>query len=291
MTWINQNSFNGALPAWPASSGDEAAPSPYAMPQPFFGSGSSGPTSGDAYRPNWWGYPSTTNPYGGDNPLGGVGMPTGSMFSQFMSAVQQLFSSYFGGGTPAAGQNAAQGPGITLQDGQISSTGDPHIAVTGTAVNRGGATSSVDSHFDSMTAHADLFSTNDFGDGYTVSTAVTQPNASGVTYNASATATMNGGLDSVQMSLGGGTQVTSGGSAVNLQPGQTLTLSGGEQVSENANGSVTISEQNAAGATLATTFTNNGSGIDVTAQAHDVRLHGDAVAGELAQNRPAAEYL
>jgi len=54
--------------------------------------------------------------------------------------------------------------------------------------------------------------------------------------------------------------------------GQSLTLSGGQQVSEAANGSVSISESNF-GENLTTTFTSNGSGgVDVTAQGQNVTL-------------------
>jgi hypothetical protein len=179
-----------------------------------------------------------------------------------------------------------RGPSVALTDGTLSSTGDPHLAVTGTRRNAGGSTSTVDSHFDSMTGHNDLFSTNTFGDGFNVATTVTQPNATGVTTNASATATMNGGADAVSMSLAGGLQVTSGGSAVSIAQGQTVTLSGGEQVTENANGSVTIAEQNGSGSTLDTTFSNGGNGINVTAQAHDVRVAGDLVTGGSAPAAP-----
>jgi hypothetical protein len=246
------------------------------LAQQFFGTSSDGGIGGYGTSAGYGG-----SPYGGYGEPSAYGAPSG-----FGNA---------GGFGIGGGQNGAcvdgscgRGGSVALQDGTLSSTGDPHLAVTGTRLNAGGSTSTVNSHFDSMTGHDDLFSTNTFGDGFNVATSVTQPNANGVTTNASATATMNGGADAVSMSLGGGLQVTSGGSAVALSAGQTVTLSGGEAVTENANGSVTIAEQNAAGSTLDTTFTNTGAGIDVTAQAHDVRLRGDLVTGGSAPAAPAA---
>jgi len=301
MAWINPNQLTGSATEW--------------MPPLEAGGGSPGLSgwnpnaygTSDGYQPNWWGAAN-----------GGATSATStssSAIAQFISSIQQyianLSQSMFGtsttgttatGTTQAAGNGCGPngcappaGPGVTMQDGTLSSTGDPHLAVTGTAVNRDGSTRSVNSHFDSMTGHTDLLSSNDFGDGFDVATTVT-PMKNGVTTNASATATMNGGNDSVSMSLAGGLQVTSGGTAVAMSAGQTVTLSGGEQVTENQNGSVTIAESNASGGTLATTFTNTGGGIDVTAQAHDVTLHGDLVTGgttpatrPVRRDRPAAE--
>jgi hypothetical protein len=59
----------------------------------------------------------------------------------------------------------------------------------------------------------------------------------------------------------------SNGNALSLGAGQSLTLAGGEVVSESAGGAVSIAEQNANGEALTTTFTYNGSGVDVNATA------------------------
>jgi hypothetical protein len=118
-----------------------------------------------------------------------------------------------------------------------------------------------------MNAQHDLLSTNDFHDGFHVSTTATQPNANGVTYNASATATMDHGRESVTMGPGGTVTVDNFGTQSTLAAGQSITLAGGEVVSENTSGAVSIAEQNARGAALTTTFSYNGSGVDVNATA------------------------
>jgi hypothetical protein len=180
--------------------------------------------------------------------------------------------------TTGAPQSASSGA-ATFANVSLGSTGDPHLSVSGTEQNADGSTANVNSKFDSMVGHQDLFSTRDFGDGFHVSTSVTQPGANGITQNASATASMDGGRESVSMTNNGTISVTDHGQAVALTPGQSLTLSGGQQVSEAANGSVSISESNF-GENLTTTFTSNGSGgVDVTAQGQNVTLRGDLITG------------
>jgi hypothetical protein len=278
---------NGFIP----NDGPSGAPTPWfasSSPSGSFPPGSPGnigygPANADGVRPAWFG--AASDPYaafgstaagGAENPYAGGG--PGGLFAQFAGALQALlgrFGNAFAG-TPAP---AAAGPVASFRNVSLGSTGDPHLSVTGTEWNGGSTPASVNAHFDSMTSHADLFSTNDFGDGFDVATTVTQPTANGVTQNASATASMNGGLDSVTMTNAGAVSVTSGGNAVALAPGQSVTLSGGEQVSEAANGSVSIAEH-AFGASLTTTFASNGGGgVDVTAQGHDVSLGGDLIAG------------
>jgi hypothetical protein len=58
-----------------------------------------------------------------------------------------------------------------------------------------------------------------------------------------------------------------------------VSLSGGQQVSEAATGSVSIAES-AFGANLTTTFAlNNSGGVDVTASGQNVTLAGDLITG------------
>jgi hypothetical protein len=130
-----------------------------------------------------------------------------------------------------------------------------------------------------MVGHSDLFSTRDFGDGFHVSTSVTQPSANGVTQNASATASMDGGRENVTMTNTGAVSVTDHGQAVALSAGQSITLSGGQKVAEAANGSVSITES-AFNENLTTTFAQNGGGgVDVTAQGQNVTLSGALITG------------
>jgi hypothetical protein len=215
----------------------------------------------DGVRPAWFGGASAT---GGDGASGGR---FGGMFAGFARQLQSFF-----GRSPASA--------TPFRNVSVASTGDPHLSVLGTT--RGGpeANAQVDRRYDSMTGHADLFSSNDFGNGFTVSTTVTAPGAGGITQSASATATMDGGGDSVTLTNAGAVSVVSGGSAIPLAPGQTIALAGGASVSESASGAVTIGEQGYGGAELTTTFALNATGgVDVTAHGRDVTLSGDLIAG------------
>lgn len=287
MSWINGNGFipneglNESTAPWLAPAAFDGAFPPGSPANVGYGA-----TSVDGVRPAWFGggdqTGSATGPWGGGGP---------GLFAQFANAVQQLanrFGIALPGGAMSAFTGGSQGAGTSFQNVSLASTGDPHLSVTGSAWNGGGTTADVDAHFDSMAGHADLFSTGAFG-GLNVATAVTTPNANGVTQNASATATMDGGLDSVTLTNAGTLSVVSGGAPVSIAPGQSVTLAGGETVSENGAGAVTISEQ-AYGASLTTTFARNGGGgVDVTAQGHDVTLGGDLIAGAnpVAQTQPA----
>jgi hypothetical protein len=202
------------------------------------------------------------------------------MLAQIMAMLQQLTGSIggsFGGnayappstGMPPCGSpNGGTQPGsATFANATLSSTGDPHLALTGTVDNANGTTTQVNEHYDNMSSQRDLLSTNDFGDAFRVSTTATAPSANGVTYNQTATATMDFGRDRVTMGPGGAVSVTSDGNAVALGAGQSITLGGGEVVSENTSGAVSIAQRNANGESLTTTFTNNGAGVDVNATA------------------------
>jgi hypothetical protein len=210
------------------------------------------------------------------------------MLAQIMAMLQQLTGSIgstfgagssFGGGstfgtglfgagtaTGTPGADAPQPGSATFANATLSSTGDPHLAVTGTLQNANGSTTAINDHYDDMSAQRDLLSTNDFGDAFHVSTTTTTPTASGVTMNASATASMDHGRMRVTMGAGGAVSVTSDGNPIALGAGQSVTLAGGEVVSENSSGAVSIAEQNG-NESLTTTFTNNGSGVDVSATA------------------------
>jgi hypothetical protein len=198
------------------------------------------------------------------------------MLARIMAMLQQLTGGTCSGN--AFGQAQPPPGSATFANATLSSTGDPHLAVSGTMQNADGTTSSVNTHYDDMGSQRDLLSTNDFGDAFRVSTTATTPSANGITYNGSATATMDGGRERVTMSAGGAVSVTSNGYAVALAPGQSITLGGGETVSENGSGAVSISERRADGEALTTTFANNGPGVDVTASASgNVTLGGSLV--------------
>ena len=292
MSWINGNGFipndglNGSAAPWPVPNAGAGGPFPPGSPG-YIGYG---PASSDAFRPAWFGGsgdPSatlgslgSTLPGGAPNPYagGGIGAILAQLSNQVQQTIAKLGNALMGTSPSAPGAAPANGS-ATFSNVSLASAGDPHLSVSGSELNADGTTTGVNSKFDSMTAHRDLFSTRDFGDGFHVSTAVTQPSANGITQNASATASMDGGRESVTLTDAGTISVTDHGQAVALAAGQSVTLSGGQQVSEAANGAVSISES-AFGESLTATFAQNGSGgVDVTAQGQNVTLGGDLITG------------
>jgi hypothetical protein len=278
MSWINGNGF---IPndTWALPGTSTSGPYPPGSPG-YLGYGTA---SSDAVRPAWFG--GATLPGGALNPMadstsGGLGGILAQLASQVQQSIAKLSNALMG--TSAApstntGTNVPSGS-ATFQNVALASAGDPHLSAVGTEVNADGSTAGVSSHFDSMTSHTDLFSTRDFGDGFRVSTSVTQPAANGVTQNASATATMDGGRETVSMNNSGAVSITDHGRSVALAAGQSVTLTGGQQVSESAGGAVSIAES-AFGENLTTTFTQNGGGVDVTATGQNVTLSGALITG------------
>jgi hypothetical protein len=211
----------------------------------------------------------------------------GNILNQISNAISNLFSQIsaaFGsagsgstnsgttlGGTCAPGPAGAANGEAQFASATASSSGDPHLAFSGTTA----AGAAVDENWKSMRSHGDLLDSNSFAGGYRVSTQVTQPNAQGVTYNASASVTTAAGATTVSMRADGSYAVSSGGANVALQPGQTTSLGNGESVTLNADGSLTVNDTNAAGGSIATTLKSNGDGgVDVTTQATNVDLGG-----------------
>jgi hypothetical protein len=291
MSWINNSMQPNGAGLWQQNGFGTAE----SFGEGAFGAPNMTLGSGDGFRPTWWGgdRQSAADPYAPS--YGGPAATTNGMLGQIVSMLQQLMGglglgtasgSYAPGSWtpgpyepgPSGTTNTPAQRGATFQNATLSSTGDPHLAITGTLENPGGGTTSVNDRYDDMQSQRDLLSTDDFGDHLRVSTTASTPTADGVTYNQSATATMNHGRDSVTMSPGGTISVVDGGVATTIAAGQTLTLSGGETVSEATNGSVSIAEQNGAGESLTTTFTDNGPGVDVSATANGgVTLGGDLV--------------
>jgi hypothetical protein len=257
----------------------------------------------DGVGANWW----------EQNPSGGVGSSLGSgsqsslvgMLQSLIGLLGQLVGSMFGGSGSLAGgsgsllggngttsgttgyglgsgfgtgtsPNCGQFSGQAFSDVTLTSTGDPHLGETGTRTSPGGP-QAVNDHFDSMTSHGDLIDARSLAGGYRVSTTVTPPNANGVTSNQSATVHANCGRDAVTMNRDGSYSVTSNGQAVALAPGQSLALGGGENVTLNADGSLVVTAANVNGGSISTTLRATGSGVDVTAQAHAIRVGGDIV--------------
>jgi hypothetical protein len=243
------------------------------------------PASGDGYQNTPIALPIA---YPGQND-GASSANSGNFFQSILqnlnNAISQL-TSYLSAQTSSSGTSAtagsATGTGYASSPTQTqqpenyftsatgSSTGDPHDAFDGTT----GSGANVSDKWDSMQGHGDLLSSNSFCGGYQVSTTTTAPNAQGVTYNSSATVTTDGGNTSVTMNQGGSYVVTENGQNVTLTQGQATTIGHGESVTLNADNSLTITDTNHRGATVTTTLSNNGHGVDVSASGSNVDLGG-----------------
>jgi hypothetical protein len=240
----------------------------------------------DAIVRPWWtcgtGTVNGVDPFGGlfggsQGSYGGLG----GLVSGLVSVLQQLIGALLNQSTNANQTNPGQtplpgGPQQRFENVDVSSTGDPHIAETGTREGPGGK-SPVDVRWDSMSAHDDLVHSNQIDGGYRVSTAVTPPGANGVTYNQSATVHTNFDQDAITMNRDGSFAIFDDGEQVQLGKGESATLSGGENVSVNQDGSLVINAKNAAGGSIATTLRSTGVGVDVTTHAHEIALGGDAI--------------
>ena len=263
---------------------------------------------GDGVAQPWFkpaGRPTDLPPTGGDGWGGGLPTPAGggalALISSLIAMVQQLVASLLGGGQLGGTQPGGAWPGSwpgdrpgggagaqRFADVELSSTGDPHLAEIGTRENPGGGTSSVDRHFDSMISHDDLVRARGVAGDYRVSTRVGKPDANGVTTNQSATVHADHGADAVTMCADGSFRVEESGGEVALAKGRTVTLGGGETVTENQDGSLVVRAAGAGGGSIATTLRANGyGGVDVTTHAHELAVGGDIVDHDAAIPLPA----
>jgi hypothetical protein len=224
---------------------------------------------------------------------GGFGASGGSLFgvvAGLVNALQQLANMLFSQSTaPNQGGSPSPLPGGPQQrfaDVDVSSTGDPHIAEVGTRAGTG-ADRAVDAHWDSMTSHEDLVHSNQIEGGYRVSTSVTAPAANGVTSNESATVHANFDQDAITMRRDGSFTIYEDGEELALGRGEAATLAGGETVTTNQDGSLTVSARGGHRGTIATTLRATGGGVDVTTHAHELVLGGDAIAHGAHRHRHA----
>ena len=186
-------------------------------------------------------------------PMGGLLQYLGSMISQF-----------FGGGS-SAGIGAGGGQQY-FASATGGSNGDPHLSFDGSTWN-------------DMNAQPNLLDSNSFRGGYQVSTQTTTPNASGITYNQSATVSSDYGNESVTLDNAGNATVQRGGCSFALQDGTTMNLGNGESVTRSDSGAVTVTSTNREGGSIATTLSDNGSGVNVNVSAQNVDLGGSLVNG------------
>lgn len=259
--------INGAFTPG-ADAPDARFATPALCPGGFSASGSYGSGRADGVRPNWW------NALGSSSATSSGGGGLMGMLEQIVTAFGNALQSGAQQALGAIGGSPASSPGTTLfSNATLGSVGDPHLSVSGTTAGSG---TPIDAHFDSMSSHADLFSTPSFG-GFTVATAASAPSASGVTTNASATAVLDHGADAITMNADGSLAVTSGGRAIDVADGTSVTLDGGATLSRASSGALTIADTTPSGRSLSTTFAANGSGVDVTATAQNVALGGDLI--------------
>lgn len=190
-------------------------------------------------------------PYGsgGCNPPWGSGGPYGS-----------------GSCPPGSGGCSPYGNERFFQNANGSSEGDPHLSFNGAKWNN-------------MTSQPDLLNSNSFAGGFRISTQVTPSNGNGVTWNQSATVSLNHGATTVSMNNNGDASITSHGQSISIQRGQTIQLGNGESVTEEQNGSLRVSAENGSGGRIETTLTAEGKGVNVDVNAHDVDLGGTLVNG------------
>ncbi len=222
--------------------------------------------------------------------------PLGSMLAQLMQMMQMLMSSLglgsgYGSGYPAGyGSSYPPAYGTSYPPGCGSgspgcpqygneqyyanatgaSQGDPHLSFNGNT-------------WDSMTSQPNLLQSNSFPGGYQISTQVTSPSANGITHNQSATIAMNGGATTVGLNNQGQASIQEYGQNVAISPGQTIQLGSGENVTCNANGSLTVVAQNGNGGQITTTLTHSGQGVNVNVSAQNVDLGGTLVNGNQMQ--------
>jgi hypothetical protein len=283
--------FSATTPSYREAPYFEAGPFPSPVdgaPVPFNG----GPNgAGDGVGSAWWscGSPGAN---GGNSTGNGMLANLSGLLGSLVSALQQLlgglsagassgggngygFGGGYGGGYATPGQTFSGDPGQRFANVTISSSGDPHIAETGTQLGPNGA-QSVNQRYDSMVSQPDLVSANIAG-GYRVATTVTQPNAKGITWNQSATVEADHGRERVTMNNDGSFSVSEDGRSLSLARGQTLDLAGGETVTENQNGSLLVSASNGRGGSIATTLSASGGGVDVTTTAQQLQLGGAVV--------------
>jgi hypothetical protein len=198
--------------------------------------------------------PDSSNAAGTPPPTGWDGIL--SQLQSILGEIVQMIGGVFG----SANYASATG----------SSTGDPHLAFSGTTSAGAQQTARVDN----MQSQSDLLDSDSFAGGFQIATQATAPGANGITFNQSATIATNGGATQVGLDNAGNATVSQYGETTMLSNGQTLDLGGDETVTRAANGSLTIDDDNGQGGQIATTLSENGSGVDISAQATNVDLGG-----------------
>lgn len=226
--------------------------------EPAYTGNASGALTGDAisrFVPPWYG----GNGSEGSQCQGGMYGTLMGMMQQLMQMMQQLMG--YGGGNSMPYGNEQY-----FQNASGGSNGDPHLSFNGNT-------------WTNMSSHPDLLNSNSIPGGFQISTQVTQPNANGVTYNQSATVSLNGGATTIAMNNNGQPTITSYGQSISVADGQTIQLGNDESVTRNQNGSLTVNASNGYGGQITTTLTAQGQGVNVDVSANNVELGGYLVNG------------
>ena len=244
--FTQQASLNEDFAPWDTSEGNTFAPG-------FQNDGSQMPDGAQSF---------------GAQALGENSLPPG-LFAAIASAISQ----YFHGSQQQQPQWFAQQPTSNIkafQNVNVSSTGDPHDAISGTTQNG----NAVNEHWDNMQSHNDLLSAPSLAGGFQLSSQVASPNGQGATMNQTVTATADHGRTAISFSADGQATVTQGNTINTMIPHEVLQLGNGLSVTDQGS-SLVLQAQNMSGSALKTTLSQNGNGgVDVSAQGQNVALGG-----------------
>ncbi len=196
----------------------------------------------------------------------GLFTPLLGMLQQMM----QMLSSLMGYGCNGSSGNGVgcqpYGNERYFQNATGSSEGDPHLSFKG-------------ENWNNMGSQPNLLNSNSIPGGFRISTQATAPNGKGVTWNRSATVTLNNGATTVGLNKDGQAEITSFGRELSIAPGQTVRLCDGDSVTREQNGSLQILARNGDGGSIETTLSATGRGVNVDVSAHNVDLGGTLVNG------------
>jgi hypothetical protein len=201
--------------------------------------------------------------------------PVPALMQQLMQMLQWMMGSAGMGAPYGSGGSCSPPPGNEqyFPNATGGSNGDPHLSFNGNTWN-------------SMVSQPDLLDSDSIPGGFRVSTQTTPPNAKGVTYNQSATVSMNNGATMVSMNDNGQPSITNFGQNVPIAAGQTVQLGNGTSVTCNQNGSLSVTAQNGMGGQITTSLTAKGEGVNVDVSAQNVDLGGALVNGNQQQQPP-----
>jgi hypothetical protein len=240
------------------------------------------PAAGDnisRFVPPWLSNGAADSAYGEasyNNPsVPGLFGPLMGILQQLMQMLQSLMGSA-GCSSPYGGYGSCQprnGSERFFQNATGSSDGDPHLSF-----NR--------AQWNDMASQPDLLNSRSCPGGFRVSTQATPPNVKGVTWNQSATVSLNNGATTITMNNNGEPSITSYGQTLSVGRGQTLALGDGESVKCEQDGALRVTAQNAQGGQISTTLSVRGNGVDVDTTADDVELGGALVNGYEGQPGP-----